>query len=174
MMEPIEFDPVDHITVGAVGAPGKRTFMLQARRGVEVLTLVVEKTQVLSLSEGVSLILTEAGHSASADPDDAEMALDETKEPEWRVGELTLGFDETKSMFVIECRELLLEEELPIEPAQPRSARFFLTIDQLGAMGMKGLKVASKGRPICPHCALPMDPEGHFCAATNGHKEVRI
>lgn len=175
MTDPIEFDPVDHITVGAVGTPGQRTFMLQARRGVDVLTLVVEKTQVVSLSEGASLVLTDAGYSPPAEPDDVEMALDETKEPEWRVGELTLGYDESKSLFILECRELVLQEgELAIEATEPRLARFFLTVDQLGAVSLHGLKVASQGRPTCPHCALPMDPEGHFCAATNGHKEVRI
>ena len=30
-----EFDEVDAFTVGAVGQPGQRTFLLQARRGHE-------------------------------------------------------------------------------------------------------------------------------------------
>ncbi|MGH2812008.1 MAG: DUF3090 family protein, partial [Actinomycetota bacterium] len=32
-MKEIEFDPVDGIAVGAVGEPGERTFMIQARQG---------------------------------------------------------------------------------------------------------------------------------------------
>jgi uncharacterized repeat protein (TIGR03847 family) len=26
------------------------------------------------------------------------------------------------------------------------------------------------GRPLCPLCALPLDPEGHVCPRQNGHR----
>jgi len=36
-----EFDEVDAFTVGAIGEPGRRTFLLQARRGGERVTVPI-------------------------------------------------------------------------------------------------------------------------------------
>jgi hypothetical protein len=33
-----------------------------------------------------------------------------------------------------------------------------------------GLQVAAQGRPICGNCGEPIDPAGHFCPRSNGHK----
>ena len=30
-------------------------------------------------------------------------------------------------------------------------------------------KVVRAGRPVCPLCGRPMDPDGHACPKTNGH-----
>lgn len=166
----IDFDPVDHITIGAIGPPGRRTFILQARRGGEVATLIVEKTQVISLGEGAGALLSAVGYATEKEPEAIEMAVDEGAEPLWRVEAISIGYDDLQSLFVIECHELVPEGR----PEEARSARFVVTTDQLGAMSIHGLRVAAKGRPICPHCALPMDPDGHFCAASNGHKGVEI
>ncbi len=39
----IELDPVTHITAGALGKPGHRTFFIQAERGLDRVTLLCEK-----------------------------------------------------------------------------------------------------------------------------------
>ena len=54
-----EFNPVQHITTGFIGQPGKRVFYLQARRGREVVTLLVEKQQVEALARGIEEFLRE-------------------------------------------------------------------------------------------------------------------
>ena len=48
--EPIEFDPVDAIGAGAFGQPGERTFVIQARKGSAMLSVLVEKEQVALLA----------------------------------------------------------------------------------------------------------------------------
>ena len=53
----MDLKPVVHITSGAVGPPGKRVFYLQARKGEQVVTLIVEKTQLESLAIGVEHFL---------------------------------------------------------------------------------------------------------------------
>ncbi len=58
-----DFDPVDRITAGAIGEPGKRTFYLQARHGRQVLSLVVEKEQVRALAEAVEQLLENLSES---------------------------------------------------------------------------------------------------------------
>jgi hypothetical protein len=49
----IELDPVTHITAGAIGKPGQRTFFIQAEKGLERVTLVCEKEQVVALADAV-------------------------------------------------------------------------------------------------------------------------
>ena len=52
-----DFDPVDRITTGTVGEPGQRTFYLQARRGRQIVSLVVEKVEVSALAEAIEQLL---------------------------------------------------------------------------------------------------------------------
>ena len=49
----IELDPVDYITVGTVGPKGKRLFHLQAGKGDQIISLVLEKEQARALSEAL-------------------------------------------------------------------------------------------------------------------------
>ncbi|MCK4962535.1 MAG: DUF3090 family protein, partial [Anaerolineales bacterium] len=42
--------PVDRITTGAIGSPGKRVFYLQARKDDQLVTLIVEKQQIQQLA----------------------------------------------------------------------------------------------------------------------------
>jgi len=76
-----EFDPVTHVTTGYIGQPGKRVFYLQAFKGREVITLIVEKQQVEALAYYVEEFLTElkekhpALPEASPDYDPHQMAL---------------------------------------------------------------------------------------------------
>ncbi len=56
------------------------------------------------------------------------------------------------------------------EPVGPGTVRFWATREQMLALARHGAQVASKGRPTCRFCDQPMDPEGHVCAAMNGHR----
>ena len=46
-----EFDSTDAFTAGALGEPGKRTFVLQVRAEGQRITIKCEKEQVAALSE---------------------------------------------------------------------------------------------------------------------------
>jgi len=67
---------------------------------------------------------------------------------------------------VIFTKELLTEE---IEPDSAAQVRFWTTRTQLRQLARWGQDVASRGRPVCPQCGQPMEPEGHFCPKKNGH-----
>jgi uncharacterized repeat protein (TIGR03847 family) len=163
----IEFDPVDQITVGAVGEPGERTFMIQARRGVDTTTLVLEKAQVVALARETFELLSRVGFPERSETQEAE-ELDETHEPMWRVGTIAIAYEEERDLIMVECRELVPEEE-----EMGERARFWVTRSQFVGLGRRGLEVAAQGRPTCPYCWQPMDPSGHFCVATNGHGRGR-
>ena len=40
----------------------------------------------------------------------------------------------------------------------------------VAAFAMHGASVVKAGRPPCPLCGQPLDPEGHVCARLNGHR----
>src|SRR5262245_21908550 len=107
----IELDPVDRITADAVGEPGERSFYLQARKGPTVVTLLVEKQQVQLLAASVVEILARVGKETGEGPPEDEMGLEEPIEPAWRVGRLSIGYEEERDLLLLEVAELLPEEE---------------------------------------------------------------
>jgi uncharacterized repeat protein (TIGR03847 family) len=171
-----EYDlkPVDRLTTGAIGPPGKRVFYIQARKENHLLTLIVEKQQVQLLAERLEKFLDELHErypdlpKAEANYEDQEMALEQPIDPAFRVGLLGLGYDEEKDLLVLVAREVETDEDL-LETSSV--ARLWCTRTQLRRMCQWGTEVASRGRPICGNCGQPKDPEGHFCPKSNGHKK---
>ena len=178
MSEPIEFDPVDRITAGAVGAPGSRVFLIQAERGGALLTVLVEKEQVAVLSERlVQLLAQVAEDSPEADDEPAEVTappLDEDPDPLFRARMMRLGFDPGRGMVVLELFEDVAEgddlatgvDDPEFEP-EGHVVRIFATRAQMRAVAARGSEVVSAGRPTCRLCMLPMDPAGHDCPSKN-------
>lgn len=165
--------PVSHITTDALGKPGKRTFYLQAFQGERVVTLIVEKIQVQSLAVWVEQFLLELKEKypdlkeASDQFIEANMHINPPVDPLFRVGEMGLGYDADLDLVVLQAREILAEDQ---DPEDASLVRFWCTRDQLRAMSRWGVQVSGRGRPTCPQCGEPMDPEGHFCPKRNGHK----
>src|SRR2546425_2107864 len=48
-------------------------------------------------------------------------------------------------------------------------ARFWATREQMLSLARHGASVCAQGRPLCPVCRNPIDPEGHQCPGLNGH-----
>lgn len=183
MSEDVYMDPVVKITIGTVGEPGQRVFMLQARDEDTLLTLIMEKVEALALGRGAYELLVaigsaelaasfigEKGYFTQMGPLPEEMAL-EPDEPAWRVDAMSLGFDEDRDRAVIMCTEWVSEEEEDEEEAA--TARFVLTRQQLAALGVHAMAVVAQGRPTCPMCGLVMESEEHVCPAVNGHGPMR-
>jgi uncharacterized repeat protein (TIGR03847 family) len=173
-MSPDELDlqPVTHILVDAIGPPGKRVFYLQGWQDDRTVTLIVEKFQIQSLAIGLEQFLIEIEEKnpnlppASANYIEENMRIMPPVDPLFRVGELGLGYDSDSDLLILVAREQSSEEE---DPENARVVRFWCTRSQLRAMSSWGMEIASRGRPLCPQCREPMDPEGHFCPKKNGH-----
>ena len=172
----MELDPVDRITTEAVGEPGDRTFYLQARKGPDTLTVVLEKEQVRLLAASIMEILQKVGIDTNpAAIPDADLELEEPVEAEWRAGRLSIGYQEERDLLVLDLEELLPDDEDEADVPQdrvPEEARVWATREQMLALARHGAEVVSAGRPSCQLCGQPMDPEGHWCAAKNGHREI--
>jgi uncharacterized repeat protein (TIGR03847 family) len=168
-----EVNPVNSITTGFIGQPGRRVFYLQAEGASEVVTVIVEKQQVEALATGIEQFLTELVEKfpdlpeASADYVSSAMQLKVPVDPAFRVGQLGLGYDQERDLLVLVAQEVVAEGR---DPEEANTARFFATRAQMRALGAYGQELVKKGRPTCGNCGQPMDPEGHFCPRSNGHK----
>jgi uncharacterized repeat protein (TIGR03847 family) len=169
----IDLNPVSRITTGAIGPPGQRVFYLQGRDEATLVTLIVEKIQIQSLAVGLEQFLLELAQQypdlpeAASDFHEHDMELEQPIDPAFRVGQLGLGFDRPTDRVVIVAHELLPEDQ---DAEQASVARFWCTRSQLRTLGRWGLELVGRGRPICGNCGEPIDPRGHFCPRSNGHK----
>jgi uncharacterized repeat protein (TIGR03847 family) len=175
----MDLGAVDKITADAVGEPGMRTFYIQARAGAELLTVIVEKEQVELLARSVlELLADDPRETAITDVDD-EQTLEDPVDPRFRAGRLSIGFDDEEDRFLLEIDEFVPEpEEDDDDPrsllvGEPETVTLWASREQMLALARHGEAVVARGRPRCQFCGNPMDPEGHVCPATNGHRTPR-
>jgi len=175
-MPEIEFDFVDTVVAGAHGEPGSRVFYLHARKNDATLTVKLEKEQVAVLAERLIGLLTEAGDVAAEEvaAAHADARVPDDVDPLFRALAIGLGYDGSRNTIVVELHENLVADEsgTPVETEtdDPYVARWYLTPAQARAVAEMGAQAVAGGRPLCPLCSLPMDPDGHACPATNGHR----
>jgi uncharacterized repeat protein (TIGR03847 family) len=158
-----EISDVDHLTTGTVGPPGKRIFYLQVRQGAQVVSLRLEKTQVQALCRYLETLLADLPPPGELPSD---MGLIEPVVPEWVVGSLGVSYDEDADRIVLVAEELV-EEGDDAARALIRASR-----EQVAALTRHGAEVLAAGRPPCPLCGAPLDPEGHMCVRLNGHRDL--
>ena len=175
-MPPQEIDlrPVTHITTDAIGQPGKRVFYIQGWQDERTITLIVEKIQIQSLAVGLEQFLAELQPAVPRPGRSIRRVTTKTRctsTPRstrssasaswaWATMPKTTWSSWSPASCWPKIRTL----------TEASVVRFWCTRSQLRAMCQWGMEVASHGRPICPQCGEPMDPEGHFCPKKNGHK----
>jgi uncharacterized repeat protein (TIGR03847 family) len=170
----MDVNPVVHITTDAIGQPGQRVFYIQALTADNTVTVIVEKVQIQTLALGVEDFLSEVAQRypdlapVTPDYDETRMHIEPPVDPLFRVGELGLAYDADLDMAVLVVREIVNAETQTQDDVSV--VRFWCTRAQLSAMGRWGLEVSGRGRPVCPLCGQPIEPDGHFCPKRNGHK----
>lgn len=169
----IDLNPVTHITIDAIGKPGQRVFYIQAFQGDQATTLIVEKIQVQTMIIGILQFLEELRGrypdlpEGDGDYDEESMHIQPPVDPLFRVGEIGLVYDEVQDRLILVVRQMLLDgmaEDNALE------LHLWCRRDQLLTLARWAAEVVERGRPICPQCGEPMEPEGHFCPKKNGHK----
>jgi uncharacterized repeat protein (TIGR03847 family) len=169
-----ELNPVTRITVGAIGRPGSRVFYLQASQGEQTISLKLEKQQVYALAQGADQILEELEQrevrpmSGLEEPSSGDLDIQEPVEPVFVAGQIGLAYDPESSMIVVIVEELSLEEE------PSAVARLWASPGQMRALSRHAYEIVASGRPICPLCQRPIDPDGHFCPRSNGHSTEAV
>lgn len=182
-MPVIDFDPPERFITDTVGPPGQRTFFLQASRGGRVMSVSLEKEQVRLLGVRLGELLDEvaaeesAATAAEAVADNAP--LDTPIEDDFRVQSLSLAWDAGRRVVVIEAHEeaeaeereeLQAEEETDPLGLPGQVMRVVLDPARARAFAERCTSVVGRGRPNCPFCGQPLDPEGHVCPRANGFR----
>jgi uncharacterized repeat protein (TIGR03847 family) len=116
---------------------------------------------------------------------------------EFKIGRMGMGYDEESDQFIffvhdvdtltetleeaveaaeaaeeVEGDEAELEREESLEEALSNiepTLSYRADRKLLSEMCKHAQEVCMGGRPICPLCSQPIDPQGHICPRTNGH-----
>ena len=170
------FDPPERFVAGTVGQPGERTFFLQATDGQRVTSVALEKTQVQVLAERLADLLDQVrrrGGDAPVEPP-AELEdvapLDQPIFEEFRVGTLAIAWDGDDGLVLVEAHAIGEgDAEAEDDEGDGDVLRVRITPAAARAFVKRALRVVAAGRPPCPLCGRPLDPEGHICPRLNGH-----
>ena len=154
----MDLDAPDVFTVGANGPVGERVFMLHFSEGELRATVKVEKQQVAVLATYLARIVRQLGRPAHL-PEDLDFDVD--VDPDWMVGTIGVSYDEDSDRLVVIVEEAGDEASV---------ARVAITREQAAAFAIRATSLVEAGRPPCPLCGLPLDPTGHDCPRTNGHR----
>jgi uncharacterized repeat protein (TIGR03847 family) len=169
MSSSFDLAAVQRLTVGTVGGVGKRTFYLQARQDDQLVTLKLEKQQVGALAEALVELLADLPAIGSVIADQA-LELEEPVLAEWPVGTLRLNYDTETDQVVPVAEEAAELDENGEVVSTGGMVRLAATRQQVAAVARWGAELVSAGRPPCPLCGFPLDPGGHSCPRTNGHR----
>jgi uncharacterized repeat protein (TIGR03847 family) len=183
------FDPPERFVAGTVGMPGQRTFFLQARSGSRLVSVALEKQQVAALAERIDELLDEVMSSQPVEgepvvPAVAPVALEDTEpleqpiEEEFRAGTMTLSWDPDDARVVIEVfpfseAAVVAPDQVDEDLTEPEPDELLLvriTPGTARAFVKRATQVIEAGRPSCPFCGNPVDPDGHLCVRANGFR----
>ncbi|MBV9614152.1 MAG: DUF3090 family protein [Ktedonobacteraceae bacterium] len=182
----IELGPVWLLGADAVGRPGQRRFRLfvQSARGSAILWMEKEQLNSLSLSldrvlahltEG-QVLRVEAQVGERAQPGKMPPDFPRTPTYEFQVGQMNLGYDEDRDIFLLAMTPLEIEMEPGQEPQvvlrEDEEVSFLFSQEDARELSISISAVVSAGRPVCPLCHTPLDGGPHACVKQNGHREI--
>jgi uncharacterized repeat protein (TIGR03847 family) len=178
------FRTPDRFVAGTVGQPGNRTFYLQAVHDQRVVSVMLEKQQVAVLAERIGALLAEVNRRFGTPlPPDAEVEdlnpLLTPVDAEFQVGTMGLGWDAEAESVVVELlavSDTAFDASVILDDSDegPDAVRVFLSPESAQQFAARSRRVISAGRPPCPLCDEPLDPEGHLCVRTNGYRRYPL
>jgi uncharacterized repeat protein (TIGR03847 family) len=189
MGEFYDFDDVDAFTLGTIGRPGQRVFLLQARRGRERVTVKCEKQQAAAIADYLRRVLSDLP-PAEDRPMPGALELVGPIEPAFVLGPIGLGYERSTDRVLIQLDELVPDDtadddfddddddddeaddiggdDTGFDLDDDRNRlRVHLTRGQVLAFCEQADAMVAAGRPPCIWCSRPIDPDGHICPRMN-------
>ena len=172
----------DRFVSGTIGQPGERIFFLQVKTGENLISVIVEKSQVAILSERIDTLLNQVmseNSNAAKIPKNFDVdkldlePLDSPITEEFRVGIMSLGWSMLKNKLIIEAHADTSETvpEIDSEATEgPDVLRIHISPQEGRNFAERGRRLVSAGRQVCPFCQEPLGQRGHICARANGYK----
>ena len=164
----LDLGPVRRLDAAALGPPGRRTFRLAATSRVGSAWLWLEKEELQVLGMTIEQLLgrlpLDPALAPSAPPAEAAMAqVDPGERPavEFKVGRLSMGYEEHDDLFV------LLAHDSDADPKGPATFRCQASRRQLRTLAQQITAICAAGRPRCPLCGIVLDRPKHPCPRLN-------
>ena len=159
-----EFTNVSSLVPEALGEPGRRTFRVRAESGSSAAAIWLEKEQLFQLAMAMQRIVASMpdDDSASGSPPTDREASPLTM-LDFRASKLALGYDGNRAMFIIDAHD---------QDEDTASVRVWASAEQVAEFTKEALHVCASGRPLCPLCGSPINPDGHLCPRANGHAKA--
>jgi uncharacterized repeat protein (TIGR03847 family) len=162
-----EFDEVNAFTVGTVGRPGERTFLLQARVDDQRVTVKCEKQQTAAIVQYLRKVLADLP-PAEDRPMPGALELRDPLEPVFVLGPIGLGYDRSNDRVLVQLEEVgELDEDGELVDDDRGHVRLYLSRGQAAAFCDHADRIVEAGRPPCQWCSFPIDPDGHSCPRMN-------
>lgn len=180
-----DFGQADLLDAEAIGQPGKRRFRLIARSAYGTASLWIEREQLEALSLALDRLLAEISggivlrpeaQATVPRPPGAPADFPEAPDVDFQVAQLTLGYDEEHDAVVLLAAPLeLVEQDGEMVAHEDLDPQFAARISRQQATRLGGhiTGVLAGGRPRCPFCGLPLEPE-HVCVKQNGYHPVEL
>ncbi|MDE2635552.1 MAG: DUF3090 family protein [Chloroflexota bacterium] len=173
----IELNPVDFVTIGAIGPKGKRTFHLQAGKDNRLVSFTIEKEQAHALSAAIAEMLDDLDEqdnsTTEADFSNLDMALREPIEPLFRIAQMGLAYEANDNRIILVAQEFLPQDGLesaddddidPLDRSEedeeraaynlfeggdgdPQTVRMWCTREQMRALSLQAMDTVKSGRP---------------------------
>jgi len=170
-------EPATRFIVSAIGEPGQRQFFLQVKSAAGLNAVTLEKGQVIALTERFEdlvkelrrgKVATAADLAIPATLDDQPMEL--PIESDFTVGVISISWE--SEQVVVNIQAATQDDELVIDDLDfgPDLIVAHLKIHQVKGFCIRATTIVNAGRPQCPFCALPVDPQGHLCPRANGYR----
>ncbi len=171
MSNVIELNPVDFVTVGAIGPKGQRIFHLQAGQDNRIVSFTIEKEQANALSSAITELLDDIDDrdntKTEADFSNLDMDLREPIEPLFRVAQMGLAYEGNLNMVILIMQEFAQrsdddieasldgveeDEEIDISifeggPDDTQVVRMWCSREQMRALSLHAMDTVKSGRP---------------------------
>ena len=151
------FDSPDKVMVGVRGEVGQRLFLLQARQARRLVIVKCEKLQLSALAEWLGQMVNDMGRPSHL-PED--LSLEAEYEADFAAGDIAVALNEDEQTIEVTFESVDDEDSLELT----------LSKEWAGALAIAVTRLVDAGRPLCPLCAGALDPQGHDCPRTNGHR----
>jgi uncharacterized repeat protein (TIGR03847 family) len=139
----------------------------------------MEKQQLAGLGEAIPRLLEQLDtpDQHANEPADTVTYFPDAPTVEFKVGRLALGYSaqEDRLVLIAHALEAEAEEEDDDNDDDDASSPTFtcrFTREQARLLSNSCADAVAGGRPICPLCHRPIDPEGHLCPRANGHQKL--
>ena len=164
-----DFGRAVSVDAEAIGRPGQRRFRLMVRSGNQSAAIWMEKQQLASIGTWLDETCERLDREhPNSEPNAEPSPFGAVFDLEFRASQIGLGYAEGDDLFAIHAFDIEAQQ------GERPDFRTFLSRGQARVLARKIESVVAAGRPICPLCSQPMEPEGHVCPRSNGHHPATV